>query len=94
MTSLRKNMSLYDQMEHVEFNFQQCSFLPEFHILQFFLLPMHSFIFSSFSVKLGFRIPTAVFRIPSPRIPDSTSKNFPGSGIRIPLHEATESWSL
>ena len=27
----------------------------------------------------GFRIPWAVFRIPKPRIPDSTSKNFPNS---------------
>ena len=24
--------------------------------------------------------------IPKPRIPDSTTKNFPDSGIRIPLH--------
>ena len=30
VTSLRKK---HDQMEHVEFNFQQCSFLPELHIL-------------------------------------------------------------
>ena len=46
----------------------------------------------------GFRIPWAVFRIPKPRIPDSTSKfsqildstskNFLHSGIRIPLHKA------
>ena len=36
---------------------------------------------------VGFRIPYAVFRIPAkPRIPDSTSKNFPDSGIRIPSH--------
>ena len=27
------------------------------------------------------------FRILEPMIPDSTSKNFPRSGIRIPLHE-------
>ena len=30
-TSLRKKK--HDQMEHAEFNFQQCSFLPELHIL-------------------------------------------------------------
>ena len=46
----------------------------------------------------GFPIPWAVFRIPKPRIPvstskfslilDSTSKNFLHSGIRIPLDEA------
>ena len=30
----------------------------------------------------GFRIPWAVFRIPKPRIPDSTSKNFPNSLTR------------
>ena len=28
------------------------------------------------------------FRIPKPRIPDSTRKIFPDSGIRIPLHGA------
>ena len=33
----------------------------------------------SFSVELGFRIPTAIFRNPRPKIPDSTSKNFPYS---------------
>ena len=31
----------------------------------------------------------AVFRITKPRIPDSTSKIFPDSEIRIPLHVAT-----
>ena len=36
-----------------------------------------------------FRIPWAIFRTPKPRIPDSTSKNFPNSGIPILLHEAT-----
>ena len=45
-------------------------------------------ILDSFSVGLGFRIPWAVFRIPKSRIPDSTSKNFPDSGISISLHEA------
>ena len=61
--------------------------------------------FQSLSMKIwfriqkfvGFRIPWAVFWIPKPRIPDSTSKfsqildstskNFLHSGIRIPLHE-------
>ena len=32
------------------------------------------------------RIPRVVFRIPKPRIPNSTSKNFPDSRIRIPFH--------
>ena len=40
---------------------------------------------SGFQSLVGFRIPWAVFRIPKPRIPDSTSRNFPGSRIRIPL---------
>ena len=50
---------------------------------------------SGFELLVGFRIPTPVFRIPRPRSPDSTSKiskipdskckNFPDSGIRIPL---------
>ena len=43
---------------------------------------------------VGFRITWVVFRIPKPRIPDSTSKNFTHSafheqqffGIRFPLH--------
>ena len=33
-----------------------------------------------------FRIPWAVFRIPKPRIQDSTSKDFPDSGIRFLNH--------
>ena len=33
---------------------------------------------SRFQSLVGFRIPWAVFRIPKPRIPDSTRKNFPG----------------
>ena len=41
-------------------------------------------------MELGFLIPLsckrAVLPIPKPRIPDSTSKHFPDSGIRIPLH--------
>ena len=43
---------------------------------------------SGFELLVGFRIPTPVFRIPRPRIPDSTSKNFPDSGIRIRLKGA------
>ena len=39
-------------------------------------------------MELRFRIPWAGFRIPKPSIPDSTSKNFLDSGIRIPLHGA------
>ena len=52
------------------------------------------------SVELGFWIPIvsgmldSLRRIlnpnPKPRIPDSTSKKFTDSGIRIPLHVATE----
>ena len=37
----------------------------------------------------GFRVPWAVLRIPKPRSPDSTFKNFSDSGIPIPLHEAS-----
>ena len=33
-----------------------------------------------FQSLVGFRIPGAVFRIPKPRIPNSTSKNFMDSG--------------
>ena len=43
---------------------------------------------SGFQSLVGFRIPIAGFRIPKPRIPDSTSKKFLDSGIRIPLHGA------
>ena len=59
---------------------------------------------SGFELLVGFRIPTPVFRIPRPRIPDSTSKNFqdsgfqmqnfPDSGIRIPLHGAIDSITI
>ena len=45
---------------------------------------------SGFQSLVGFRIPWVVLRIPNPRISDSTSKNFPQSGIGISLHEATE----
>ena len=47
---------------------------------------------SGFGLLVGFRIPTPVFRIPQEKIskiPDSKCKNFPDSGIRIPLHGAT-----
>ena len=36
---------------------------------------------SGFQSLVGFPILKAVFRIPKPRIPDSTSKNFPDSGF-------------
>ena len=45
---------------------------------------------SGFQSLVGFRIPSAGFWIPKPRIPDSTSKNFLDSGIRIPLHGANQ----
>ena len=40
---------------------------------------------SGFQSLVGFRILSAGFRIPKPRIPDSRDKNFLDSGIRIPL---------
>ena len=44
--------SMSDQMADAEFNFQQCSFLLELHILQIFLLPIkHSFILSSIKIS-------------------------------------------
>ena len=43
---------------------------------------------SGFQSLKGFRIPWVVFRIPKCRIPDSSGKNFPDSGISIFLHEA------
>ena len=43
---------------------------------------------AGFLSLVGFRIPSAGFRIPNTRIPDSTSKKFLDSGIRIPLHGA------
>ena len=45
---------------------------------------------SGFQSLVGFRILSVVFRIPKPRIPDSTSKKFLDSGIRIPLHGAIQ----
>ena len=50
--------------------------------LQFFLV--ESWI--GFQSLVGFRIRRALFRIPKPRIPDSTSKNFTDSRTRIPSH--------
>ena len=38
---------------------------------------------SGFELLVGFRIPTPVFRIPRPRIPDSKSKNFQDSGFQM-----------
>ena len=35
---------------------------------------------SAFQWLVAFRTPTAVFRIPKPKIPDFTGKNFPDSG--------------
>ena len=43
-------------------------------------------LYSGFQSLVGFRILSAVVRIPKPRIPDSGSKKFLDSGIRIPLH--------
>ena len=43
---------------------------------------------SGFQSLVELRIPWAVFRIPKSRIPDSTTKVFPNSGMRIPLHGA------
>ena len=45
---------------------------------------------SGFQSLVRFRIPSAGFRIPKPRIPDFISRKFLDSGIRIPLHGATE----
>ena len=41
---------------------------------------------SGFQMSVGFQIPTAVFRFPRDRSPDSKSKNFLDSGIHIFLH--------
>ena len=46
---------------------------------------------SGFQSLVRFRIPSAGFRIPKPRIPDSTSKKFLDSGIRIPYMGRMES---
>ena len=52
----------------------------------FYLLDSRSFsVELGFRIRIvsGFRIPTPVFRIPKPRIPDSTSKNFQDSGFQM-----------
>ena len=43
---------------------------------------------SGFQSLVGLLIPSSGFRIPKPRVPDSTSKKFLDSGIRILLHGA------
>ena len=57
-------------------------------VAQFNLEWIFSKLDSGFRSLVGFRILSAGFRIPKPRIPDSTSKKFVDSGIRIPLHGA------
>ena len=62
-------------------------------VAQFNLERIFSKLDSGFQSLVGFRILSAGFRIPKPRIPDSTSKKFLDSGIRIPLHGANRSCS-
>ena len=57
-------------------------------VSQFNLEWIFSKLDSGFQSLVGFRILIAGFRIPKPRIPDSRSKKFLDSGIRIPLHGA------
>ena len=57
-------------------------------VAQFNLEWIFSKLDSGFQSLVVFRILSAGFRIPKPRIPDSTSKKFVDSGIRIPLHGA------
>ena len=57
-------------------------------VAQFNLEWIFSKLDSGFQSLVGFRILSAGFRIPKPRIPDSTSKKFLDSRIRIPLHGA------
>ena len=57
-------------------------------VAQFNLEWIFSKLDSGFQSLVVFRILSAEFRIPKPRIPDSTSKKLVDSGIRIPLHEA------
>ena len=57
-------------------------------VAQFNLEWIFSKLDSGFQSLVGFWILSAVFRISKPRIPDSTSKKFLDSGIRIPLHGA------
>ena len=60
-------------------------------VAQFNLEWIFSKLDSGFQSLVGFQILSAGFRIPKPRIPDSRSKKFLDSGIRIPLHGATQS---
>ena len=62
-------------------------------VAQFNLEWTFSKLDSGFQSLVGFRILSAGFRIPKPRIPDSTSKKFLDSGIRIPLHGTSCDWS-
>ena len=57
-------------------------------VAQFNLEWIFSKLDSGFQSLVGFRILSAGFRIPKPRIPDSRSEKFLDSGIRIPLHGA------
>ena len=57
-------------------------------VAQFNLEWIFSKLDSGFQSLVGFRILSAGFRIPKPRIPDSRGKKFLDSGIRIPLHGA------
>ena len=57
-------------------------------VAQFNLEWIFSKLDSGFQSLVGIRILSAGFRIPKPRIPDSRSKKFLDSGIRIPLHGA------
>ena len=60
-------------------------------VAQFNLEWIFSKLDSGFQSLVGFRILSAGFRIPKPRIPDSRSEKFLDSGIPIPLHGAK--WS-
>ena len=53
--------------------------------LWFLQIPCQWNLYSRFQFFAGFRIPWAKPRIPKPRIPDYTSKNFPDLGIHTNL---------
>ena len=57
-------------------------------VAQFNLEWIFSKLDSGFQSLVGFRILSAGFWIPKPRIPDSTSKKIVDFGIQIPLHGA------
>ena len=61
-------------------------------VAQFNLEWIFSKLDSGFQSLVGFRILSAGFRIPKPRIPDSTGKIILDSAIRIPLHGANTWW--